>query len=104
MEINTSTTNTIEIVDTSAMTEDVALQVYVNAMLLAREGTIPGSRRFGLPQNYLAAPDADIALNILAIELQEKLDEYIEDVDVQSVTGEFDTDGHLKATIKVERS
>lgn len=104
MDITVGTTSTIPIEDTAVMSEEDALQVYVRTLLLAREGTIPGSRNFGLPQNHLAAPDADIALNIIAMELQEKLDEYVEDVDVKSVTGEFDSDGHLKATVTVERS
>ena len=103
MDITTMTTGSIQIEDTAVMTEDAALEVYIKTLLLARQGTIPGSRNFGLPQDYLSAPDTDIALNIIATELQEKLDEYVEDIDVRGVTGEFDYDGHLTATVTVER-
>ena len=104
MEISTKTTDMIEIVDTAALTETDALYVCIKTLMLAREGTIPGSRNFGLPQDFLDAPDSDISLNIFATELQEKVDEYFDDVDIAGVTGEFSHDGKLIATAKVERS
>ena len=104
MDITTNIAGTISLIDTNELSEESKLHNRVNNLLVAREGTIAGSRNFGLPQDYLEAPDADIALNLIAVELQEKLDEYIDDVDVQSVSGEFDPDGGLKATITVERS
>lgn len=96
-------TSSLELRSMREMSEREATSVGINALMLCREGTIPGSRAFGLKQDYLSAPDSDIALNILGIELQEKLDKYMPGVSVKKVSGERDTDGRLKASIEVER-
>lgn len=98
-----SNTGTVDFLDAQKMNSDEALSYQVNMLLLAREGTIPGSRNFGLRQDYLSAPAADIALNALGIELQEKIGLYIDDVEVGEIRGEADTDGHLNAVVTVER-
>lgn len=97
-------TGTIDFLDTQVMTREEALSHEINALLLAREGTIPGSRNFGLKQDYLSAPGSAITLNVLGMELQEKLDIYFDGVDVKSITGTTDTDGHFRANVSVEDS
>ena len=98
-----SNNGTIDFLDMQKMNADTALSYGINSLLLIREGTLPGSRNFGLKQEFLSAPSSDIALNILGTELQEKMDIYIEDVDVESVRGEADVNGHLNAIVSVER-
>ena len=96
-------TGTIELEDLSGMTDTQVISQCINALMLARRGTIPGSRNFGLDQRYLSAPNSEVALNILGMELQEMLDEYMPSVDVRKVTGKADYDGHLQAVVEVER-
>lgn len=75
----------------------------VKALILARELTIPGSRGFGLPQDYVDMSPMD-AVNELALELAEKMPTYIPEAEASSVTGNANLSGELDVTIFIERS
>lgn len=64
-------------------------------------GTIPGSRGFGLESSFQDLRRR--ALNLLAIELEEKLEEYIPEVTVANVEGKVNGDGSIEPTIYIER-
>ena len=72
----------------------------LNALILSREGTIPGSRGFGLKGNYLSRPPAQ-AINVFAIELQEKARIYFPEVSIKKVTGSISPDGDLDVEVEV---
>ena len=96
------TTSSIGLSDPEA-NETEALAARLNALVISREGTLPGNRNFGLPGNFISMPQRQ-AQNILAIELQEKADEYFPDITIKSVAGSFGGDGAEDIHITVERS
>ena len=67
------------------------------------EQTIPGSRAFGLPQDYLDLPIME-AENQFAAELQDKGDIYIPEISIDEVVSEVDgMTGELELKVTVER-
>lgn len=57
---------------------------------------------FGLEREFISRPPQE-ALNLLAIELEEKLEEYIPEVTVANVEGKVNGDGSIEPTIYIER-
>ena len=74
----------------------------LKALILSAEGTIPGSRGFGLPQNFVSMNPREAA-NIIAIELEEKVEEFIPDITISDVEARAKTDGSMAVKIFVER-
>lgn len=75
----------------------------LKTLILSTEGTIPGSRNFGLAGDFLTRPPLEAA-NILAIELEEKVAEYIPEITIASVELHPSTSlDSMAATIYVER-
>lgn len=74
----------------------------IKALILSMVGTIPGSRGFGLEREFISRPPQE-ALNLLAIELEEKLEEYIPEVTVANAEGKVNGDGSIEPTIYIER-
>ena len=75
----------------------------LKALILATEGMIPGSRNFGLAGEFLTRPPLEAA-NLLAIELEEKVAEYIPEITIASVEMRpTKTLGSMSVTIYVER-
>ena len=48
----------------------------IEAMMITRKGSIPGSRGYGLTQIFIDMPGPD-AINMITVELAEAMDEYI---------------------------
>ncbi|MBR2256535.1 MAG: hypothetical protein IJ899_04170 [Blautia sp.] len=78
-----------------------SIQERLDNLMMCAEGTLPGSRDFGLPDEFISTP-SPAAINLFAIELQEKADKYVPEVIIKSVKGEYDTDGHLAISVEVE--
>lgn len=76
--------------------------VRIRTLLMCTEETIPGSRSFGLSRDFLDLPQPE-ALNQLAVELQEKADVYLPEINIDSVDGEYGIDGKLTVTINIVR-
>lgn len=95
----------IEIVtlDNNSTSEIRQIDTRLRTLMLCKERTIPGSRRFGLPGNFLDEP-VNTAENSLAIELQEKADIYVPEVKIESVKMEYDLYGKQRVTVHFERS
>lgn len=75
----------------------------LKALLLSNETTIPGSRAFGLTGEFLSRP-RDEAVNLLAIELEEKVEEFIPEITIANVEDNSrDVFGGMSITIYVER-
>ena len=74
----------------------------LKALILSAEGTIPGSRGFGLPQNFVSMNPREAA-NILAVELEEKVEEFIPEITIADVTAIPHRDGSMSVKIFVER-
>lgn len=65
------------------------------------EGTIPGSRGFGLSNNYLDNTPGNLA-NDLAVELADKCEEYIPEISVDQVSlSEIGTDGTVSIALSI---
>ena len=78
------------------------IDVRLRTLILCTENTIPGSRAFGLPGDYIDA-NLNEAQNLFAIELQDKVDKYIPEISIESVAIDYDLQGLLSGTINVER-
>lgn len=78
-------------------------RVQMTALLGTIEGTIPGSRGFGVSADVIDLPPMRVR-NRLAVDLAEKANQYIERIYVQSVDI-LDTDegGNLKVGVTIER-
>ena len=94
--------NHVDIVMGEELPEVERIDSQLKALLLSREGTIPGSRGFGLPQNFVSMNPREAA-NIIAIELEEKVAEFIQEVTISDVTATPDIDGSMSVQIIVER-
>lgn len=93
----------INIMSASGDTQGIErIDSQIKALILSMVGTIPGSRGFGLEREFISRPPQE-ALNLLAIELEEKLEEYIPEVTVANVEGKVNGDGSIEPTICIER-
>lgn len=74
----------------------------IEALLITRKVTIPGSRAFGLSHVFVDMPAPD-AVNMITVELAEAMDEYIPTLELQDVSATTDTDGTLALDIRIGR-
>lgn len=56
----------------------------IQAILITRQGTIPGSRSFGLPGLFVDSPPP-AAASLIAVDLAEQVDKYAPDVHIDRV-------------------
>lgn len=95
--------DTITVTSTMEGMDIQRIDAELKALILSTEGTIPGSRNFGLAGDFLTRPPLEAA-NILAIELEEKVTEYIPEITIASVELHSGTSlDSMAATIYVER-
>lgn len=94
--------SSIQIRSTEGLPEIEGIDAQLKALILTPEGAIPGSRGFGLTRDFLDRPFNE-APNLLGIELEEKVEEYIPEITIANVQGETDINGLLGVTIDVER-
>lgn len=73
----------------------------LRALILSRERTIPGSRGFGLSGDFLDAPSYE-AVSEFGVELEEKADEYIPEIDVAEVKADAGIDGAVGIQVFVK--
>ena len=96
----------IDTITVTSNTEGLDIQridAELKALILATEGMIPGSRNFGLAGEFLTRPPLEAA-NLLAIELEEKVSEYIPEITIASVEMRpTKTLGSMSVTIYVGR-
>lgn len=96
----------IDTITVTSSTEGLDIQridAELKALILSTEGMIPGSRNFGLAGEFLTRPPLEAA-NLLAIELEEKVSEYIPEITIASVEMRpTKTLGSMSVTIYVER-
>lgn len=96
----------IDTITVTSNTEGLDIQridAELKALILATEGMIPGSRNFGLAGEFLTRPPLEAA-NLLAIELEEKVAEYIPEITIASVEMHpIRALGSMSVTIYVER-
>ena len=95
--------DTITVTSTMEGLDIQRIDAELKALILSTEGTIPGSRNFGLTGDFLTRPPLEAA-NILAIELEEKVAEYIPEITISSVELHPSTSlDSMAETIYVER-
>ena len=80
--------------------------VQLNCLIGSVEGTIPGSRGFGITRDALSQP-TPIARNMISMDITKKVDIYIPEIDVFRTIGTINdgnpTDGTLNMDIQIER-
>lgn len=95
--------NTISITTVGEGLDIKRIDAELKALLLSNETTIPGSRAFGLTGEFLSRP-RDETINLLAIELEKKVEEFIPEITIANVEDNSrDAFGGLSVTIYVER-
>lgn len=93
--------NRIEIVPVGGDTGIERVNACLKALILSRERTIPGSRGFGLSGDYLDAPCYE-AVSEFGVELEEKADEFIPEIDISEVKADADIDGAVDTQVFVK--
>ena len=79
----------------------VKYKAELEALIANIEGTIPGSRGFGLQNQYIDAPPGDIA-NSLVMELADKVDTFIPAISVDKVdVAETGVDGNVSVNLTI---
>lgn len=71
-------------------------------LISTMEGTLPGSRGFGLDPDILDQTPED-ALNLFAMDLQEKVEKFIPGIGIANVTGQMGDESSLETQIYIER-
>lgn len=94
--------NQMQIVATDGMTDLQRYDTQLKALILTAEGTLPGSRGYGLDREFLSKKPEE-AINLLAIELEEKCQQYIPEITVANIDGTSDSMGKMDLTIYIER-
>lgn len=95
--------NKIRIISLDDMAEMQGYVFRLETLIHCVEQTIPGSRNFGLPQDYLDLPLVE-AENLFAAELQDKVDIYIPEISIAEVTSDLDgLTGSIQMDVNIER-
>lgn len=96
------TISRIEIKPDEDMTGLQSIDRRLKALILTAEGTLPGSRAFGLAPEFLDTQTREAA-NLLALELSEKAEIYVPEVEIADVSMQDDGNGGTAAQIHIER-
>lgn len=91
-------TDVIELVDPGGLSDFGRVSSNLRALIVSMEGTIPGSRGFGLSGTAVDLIPED-ARNSFLRELDEKVEEYIPEIRIADV--EFGWDGNGRVTLRV---
>ncbi|MBQ7655610.1 MAG: hypothetical protein IJS41_03780 [Clostridia bacterium] len=94
-------TNEIQTVNMDGMSGFERIDGNLRALIASVEGTIPGSRGFGLPAG-ITDMNPDRARNDLAEALDEKTERFIPEIRIASLDCDMDLSGVLKAKIFIE--
>lgn len=76
-----------QIIDTDGVLDPERLQTIdqiIQALLITKQGTIPGSRSFGLPGALVDSSTRD-AINMITVDLAEQLEQYAPEVQITKV-------------------
>lgn len=84
--------NQIEIVSVGAESSVERVNAQLRSLILSRERTIPGSRGFGLSGDFVDLPSYEAASEF-AVELEEKVDEFIPEIDISEVRTQMNING-----------
>ena len=80
--------NSVQIDASQDIPELDRVRKQMTALILSAEGGIPGSRGFGLSREFLSQPPEE-AVNEFGIELQEKMERYIDRVEISDVDADY---------------
>lgn len=95
--------NEIKSTDDSIDSDEIEMaNDIIEALLITRKVTIPGSRAFGLSHVFVDMPAPD-AINMITVELAEAMDEYIPSLELQNIKGTQDEEGVLELDIYLGR-
>lgn len=79
------------------------LEVYrrqLQTLYTTVEGTCPGDRNFGLSPEYQDDPP-DVAESTLSLEIYNKTEEYVPQVEVQDIQFAYEEDGQMKPIVTI---
>ncbi len=93
--------NQIEIVSVGGEGPVGRVNAQLRSLILSRERTIPGSRGFGLSGDFVDLPSYEAASEF-AVELEEKVDAFIPEIDIAEVHTEMNINGINRTQVFVE--
>lgn len=94
-------TNEIQLVNIDGLSDFERIDSNLRALITAIEGTIPGSRGFGLA-GFSTDLRPEEARNILYQELDEKVEQFIPEITIADVDLELSAQGAMTLRIYVE--
>ena len=92
----------IEIRTTAGLPDVQRYDAQLKALIVTKEGTLPGSRGFGLDAGITDLGTVE-SVNLLTLELSNKVDEFIPEITVADVERSADSKGIIKTRIHIER-
>lgn len=92
----------IEIKPVTGLSDFQSIDQRLKALILTTEGTLPGSRAFGIDPDCLDLSTKE-AVNYLALELSEKAEIYVPEVTIMGVNSTDDNVGGMTTQIEIGR-
>lgn len=92
-----------QIVDVEGNIKPARLQTIndiIEALLVTRQGTIPGSRGYGLSQDFIDMSPPKAA-NLIAVELSAALKKYVPEIRVDRVAATLEDSGTMALSIYI---
>ena len=96
-------TNEIQIVNVDGLSDFERIDSNLRALIVSLEGTIPGSRGFGL-SGISTDLRPEEARNIFYSELDDKVERFIPEIRIEDVELEFSEEGGIGLRIFVEQN
>lgn len=93
--MNKRLSNVITFINVSEITEFERIDRNLKNLIVAIDGTIPGSRGFGLPLDSVDAVSKPQMLNEFASELDEKVAAYMPEIIISDINADFDELGSV---------
>ena len=96
-------TNEIQTVNISGMTDFERIDRNLKTLIVSLEGTIPGSRGFGLSVD-ITDMHPEYARNEFAQQLDEKIEQYMPEIRIADIDYEMNIEGIMSVRIYIERN
>lgn len=95
-------TGSIQIKTSGDLPEIEKYDLLLKTLLVSAEETIPGSRGFGILSDYISFPP-QVAMNMFTVDLYEKAEKYIPEIEIKDITWTADELGNTSPTIYIGR-
>lgn len=91
----------IQVKSSAGLTDIEKYDLLIKTLLTSTETTLPGSRGFGLNAEYISL-EPQVAMNMFAVDLYEKVEEFIPEINIKDITWTAEDTGKVSPTIYIE--